>query len=162
MNEAESILQARARALAKRTRAPDAIAARELITFALGRDLYGVATQHVREVFRPRDLSLLPGAEAPVHAVLPWRGVLLTVLDVRATLGIGGRGITDLSHLLVLGIEALSVGVLIHTVHDVVQVPESELLEPPRRGSGNNELLIGMTRSGVLVLDAGWLIERYA
>jgi chemotaxis signal transduction protein len=162
MNDADSILQARARALAREPRARGIEQAdNEVITFTLGRDTYGVAARHVREVYRPRDLSVLPGAEPPVHAVVPWRGVLLTVLDLRASLGVGASGITDLSHLLVLGIDLTSVGVLIHTVHAIEALAGEALLAAPGRGQRDDELLRGVTRNGVLVLDAERILERY-
>lgn len=161
MTEAESILYARARALARRGVTAVEQAEREIISFSLGRERYGVLTHHVREVFRPRELSVLPGAEAPVYAVAPWRGILLTVLDLRARLGIMGGGITDLSHMLVLGIARTSIGVLIHTVRAIERLPDRDLLEAPRRGRRDADLLLGMTRTGVLVLNAELLLQSY-
>lgn len=160
--DAESILRARARELARPAVAEASGDEREIITFALGGDRYGVESHRLREVFRPRDLALLPGAEPPLYAVTPWRGGLLTILDLRGMLGLRGTGITDLSHVLVLGAERTSLGVLIHTVHEIVRFEEDALVQPPaRRSLQGDEPLLGMTREGVLVLDAAMLLQRY-
>jgi purine-binding chemotaxis protein CheW len=158
----ETLLAARARALARpHGRSAGAGVQVELITFALAHELFGLPLETVREVFRPRDLALLPGAEPPAYAVTPWRGVLLTVLDLRATLGTGTRGITDLSHVLVVGLERSSVGVLIDRVHAIESVPEASLLAPSRAGGDEVKLVRAITRGAVHVLDAAALLETY-
>jgi purine-binding chemotaxis protein CheW len=160
VRDTESILHTRARELARRPR-DRAGPEREIVTFRLAGDRYGVESHRLREIFRPRDLTLLPGAEPPLYAVAPWRGVLLTILDVRALLGVHGGGITDLSHVLVLGADRASIGVLIHTVQEIVHFEEDELVRPSARRSADEELLLGVTRDGVLVLDAATLLKRY-
>jgi chemotaxis signal transduction protein len=87
--------------------------------------------------------------------------VLLTILDLRAALGVRGAGITDLSHVLVLGADRASLGVLIHTVHEIVRFEAENMVRPSARRSADEELLLGMTRDGVLVLDAAMLLKRY-
>jgi purine-binding chemotaxis protein CheW len=157
---AADTLRARARALARRpSRAADE-AQLELITFMLSGEVLALPLATVREVFRPYELAVLPGAEPPAYAITPWRGVLLTVLDVRAALGTGAAGITDLSHVIVVGLERSSVGILIDRVRGIETVPESSLLTPARQQQ-DVRLLRAVTRDAVLVLDAAALLDNY-
>jgi purine-binding chemotaxis protein CheW len=160
--EAERVLRERARALAHRPGAEGGDEAwLELITFALSDEVLALSLGEVREVFRPRELALLPGAEPPAYAVTPWRGVLLTVLDLRAMLGAVGGGITDLSHVVVVGADRKSVGILIDRVRGIERVPEQSLLAPSRSSGEGARLLRAMTRDAVLVLDAAALLENF-
>jgi purine-binding chemotaxis protein CheW len=158
---AARVLHARARALARPQRDEAAGARIELITFGLAGETAALPIESVREVFRPRDLALLPGAQPPTYAVTPWRGLLLTVLDIRDTLGTAGTGISDLSHVIVVGHERSSVGVLIDRVRAIESVPVEDLLAPARDGSGRGRLLKALTRDAVLVIDAAALLEHY-
>lgn len=159
---ADEVLARRARALARPPgRSADADSTIELITFSLAHELFGVPLGTVREVFRPHDLALLPGAEPPAYAVTPWRGLLLTVLDLRSTLGAGATGITDLSHVLVLGLERASLGILIDRVRGIEPVSVDALLAPSRSGGGGAKLVRAITRDAVHVLDAAVLLETY-
>lgn len=160
--DAAALLRRRAEALARR---PGRGGADEtwidLITFSLAHETFGLPLDAAREVFRPRDLALLPGAEPPAYAVTPWRGVLLTVLDLRTTLGTGTSGITDLSHVLAVGIERRSVGILIDKVRAIETVAESSLIKPTRSGEADRPLVRAITRDAVHVLDAVALLETY-
>jgi purine-binding chemotaxis protein CheW len=167
MSDAE-LLRLRAQALARRPaeRAASAEDGIELLVFTLGNEEYGLPLGAVREVFRPRELAVLPGAEPPCYAVTPWRGLLLNTLDLRATLGVAGRGIMDLSHVVVVGLEQRSVGVLVDRLGGTRSVAEHELLAPKRDSAADNSgadkgLVHAMTRDAVLVLDAAVLLRNY-
>jgi chemotaxis signal transduction protein len=159
---ADALLRRRAAALARRPDRRDTEETWiELLTFSLAHETFGLPVASAREVFRPLDLALLPGAEPPAYAVTPWRGILLTVLDLRATLGTGATGITDLSHVLAVGLDRRSIGVLIDRVRAIETVAESSLLAPSRGADAERPLVRAITRDAVHVLDAEALLETY-
>jgi len=158
----QRVLRERAAALARHGAETDAQDDDlELITFALADQICALPLSSVREVFRPRDLAVLPGAEPPAYAVTPWRGVLLTVLDLRAALGAHSGGITDLNHVIAVGVERASVGILIDRVLGIESTRESLLLAPTRADGDSARLLRAVTRNAVLVLDATALLENF-
>ena len=156
------LLEERARALARPAAPPPAGDTLELITFALADEVYAVESRYVLAVFRLADLSLLPGAEPPVFGVTTWRGGLLTILDLRAALGLSVTVLNDLSRVIVLGEERPAFGILADAVRELVSLPASAVREPPEGVATKREYLRGVTSDAVLVLDAGALLRLHA
>jgi purine-binding chemotaxis protein CheW len=164
---ARLVLEARARALAR----PIVAAARgaeggeEMVVFTLARERYAVASQRVLAVTRLRTLTPLPGALPPVVGVTAWRGLVLTLVDLRALTGAVATGLDDLSYVLVLGAERPIVGVLADAVEELVRFAPDDVLRLPelRAGVEGARLgaLRGVTRDARLVLDAERLLALF-
>lgn len=158
---ARQVLEERARALA-RPAAPPSGETLELITFTLANETHAVESRYVVAVFRLTDLSPLPGAEPPVFGVTAWRGELLTILDLRAALGLSVAALNDLSRVIVLGEERPVFGILADAARELVTLPASAVRDPPEGVAANREYLRGVTAEAVLVLDAKELLRRNA
>ncbi|MGH7591357.1 MAG: chemotaxis protein CheW [Gemmatimonadales bacterium] len=156
-----ALLEERARVLARSAVSPPAGDAVELLTFALANEVYAVESRYVVAVFRLTDLSPLPGAEPPVCGVTGWRGELLTILDLRAVLGLSVNALNDLSQVIVLGAERPAFGILADGVRELVTIPASAVREPPEGMAANRAYLRGLTGDAVLVLDGGGLLRLH-
>jgi chemotaxis signal transduction protein len=93
--------------------------------------------------------------------VAAWRGDLLTILDLRTTLGIRVRGLTDLSRVVVVGEEAVRFGILADAIHELVEVPVHEIRLPREGVAANREYLRGLTGDALLVLDAARILQLH-
>lgn len=153
------VLEERARALARPVAVPPAGETLEVITFRLVNETYAIESRHVMAVFRLTDLSPLPGAAPPVFGVTAWRGELLTILDLRAALGLSATALNDLSWVIVLGEDRPTVGILADAVLELIPLPASEVRALPDPVAAQRDLLRGVTADAVLVL-AGERIVR--
>lgn len=156
---ARQVLEERARALARPAAPPPAGDTLELMTFAFDNEVYALESRYVTAVFRLTDLSPLPGARPPVFGVTSWRGELLTILDLRAALGLSVAALNDLSRVIVLGKDRPAFGILADAARDLVTLPAREVLDPPDGIAAQREYLRGVTADAVLVLDAVKLLQ---
>ena len=157
-----AVLEERARMLARPLATPACDERLDVVTLALAGERYAVESRHVLEVFKLRDLALLPGAEPPVLGIASWRGGLLTVLDLRPVLGLPAAALDGLGYVVVLGLERPAFGILADAVHDVVSLAASDVREPPEGVAVKREFLRGIADGALLVLDAPKLLSTYA
>jgi len=156
---AREVLAERARELANVVTRERAEAAFDAVTFTLAGETYAIDARFVVEVFRLADLTLVPGAEAPMIGLTAWRGRLLTILDLRAMIGMSTSALNDLSHVIVLGEERAAFGILADTVEELVTITES-VIHAPRAGvASEHKLLRGIANAEMLVLDAKGLLR---
>ena len=58
----------------------------EVLTFALAGEQYAVGIEHIVEIVRPRAATRVPNAGANVVGIISLRGLIVTIVDVRARL----------------------------------------------------------------------------
>jgi purine-binding chemotaxis protein CheW len=58
----------------------------EVLTFVLAGEQYAVGIEHIVEIVRPRAATRVPNAGANVVGIISLRGLIVTVVDVRAKL----------------------------------------------------------------------------
>jgi purine-binding chemotaxis protein CheW len=150
----QAVLVARARALARPPVSTHPAPRFEGVVFTLAGERYAIESRYVVEIFRLKDLALLPGARPPVFAITAWRGELLTILDLRAVLGRPTAGLDDLGHVLVLGEGRARFGILVDTAQGAISVPVAEVRPWAEGTAAGGEYLQGITREAVLVLNA--------
>jgi purine-binding chemotaxis protein CheW len=160
---AEGILAERARRLARRADpvAVDVGAGRARhVDFALARERWLLDARHVLAAFRLATLTPLPGAVAPVVGLTAWRGLVLTLVDLRRTVGAQATGLDDLATVLVVGEgERAVAGILADVVHGVATLdPARPLRPPPPARSALPGVITGVTDDARLVLDGTRLL----
>jgi purine-binding chemotaxis protein CheW len=153
--DAQRILRERARALARvpaTERDEDRV---HLLAFRMGGERFALEAAALVEVFRAREIARLPQTEAPFFGVTVWRGALLTILDLRALLGLRTSMEDQLTHVAALQSERSTLGVLMELEREMVSVPRSELV--PCDEPGGYVRAVG--RSGLQLLDAAALLR---
>jgi len=98
---------------------------KEFVTATVGSQLFGLPILRVQDVFAPERLTRVPLASAEIAGVLNLRGRIVTLIDVRHRLGLGGRG--DAGHSMAIGVEALgeSYGLLVDSVGEVLKLDDA-------------------------------------
>jgi len=155
---AQAIMQARAQALARVPPAPPGDTL-DVVRFALGREHYAIETRFVREVVRLADFTPVPGTPDFIVGVTNLRGTILAVVDLHRFFGIDERGVTDLSRVLVLGIERAEIGILANDTHGQADLATADIHDQPANAPGSRRThLRGVTGEALAVLDGATLL----
>ena len=162
--DARDILRERARRLAAPFTDRDAAGAgTDAIAFTLGRERYAVDARQVFAVFRLATLTPLPGARPPVVGVTQWRGDVLTVLDLRSSLGSRTEALDDLAQVVVVGDERPEFGLLVDRIDDTITLAATAILPfTTARAGATSGIARGITADAVVVLDVLALVARQA
>jgi len=157
---ARALLDERARALASVPPAPPGAAeALPVVTFALGDERYAVESRFLREIVRVADITPVPGAPDSFTGVTNVRGEILALVDLRKLFRLSVKGLTDLSRILVLGVERAEFGLLADSVHEVTTLRKADLLALPGTLSGIGlDYLLGVTADAVIAIDGEALL----
>lgn len=158
--DAKSLLDRRARALAVPPPAAAPAASLEALVFSLAGERYAIELRFVREVTRLVELAPVPGLPPFYSGVTNVRGEIVALVDLRGFLGVAAKGLTDASRAIVLGRRRGEFAILADELSGIVSLAESALLEPPPSLQGvGRERIRGVTADAVLVLDGRALLE---
>jgi purine-binding chemotaxis protein CheW len=153
--EADRILRARARALARvPSRAPNSDTMLELLEFRLANERYALETRYVQEVHPLRDLTPLPGTPHFVLGIVNIRGRILPVLDLRKFFDLPEQGLTDLHRIILVRGNDLELGLLADVIVGVRSVTADSLQPSLPTLTGIRALYLkGVTDESLVVLD---------
>lgn len=155
-----AILAERARLLARVPAVP--AGASEILSvmiFTLGNERYAVESRFLRGIVRVTDITPVPETPDFFAGVTNVRGEILALVDLRKLFGIAVTGLTDLSRIVVLGLERAELGLLADAVHEVMTLRRDALLEPPGPVAGiGPDTLLGVTEDALIVLDGEALL----
>lgn len=130
------------------------------VDFTLARERFLLDAAHVLAAFPLAAITPLPGAAPPVVGLTAWRGLVLTLVDLRRAAGVHDTGLDDLATVLVIGHPGRPVaGFLADVVHGVVARDPAHALRPapPARGALPG-VVGGVTDDAHLVLDGARLL----
>jgi purine-binding chemotaxis protein CheW len=151
-----STLKERARALSRESgTAGPAGEIMDLLEFRLSSERYAVECAFVREVLPLKELTPLPGTPSFVVGIANLRGQIVSILDFRSFFGIPAIGLGDLNKFIVVRNDWMEFGILADEVLGVRAIPRAAVQPPiPTLTGIGAEYLIGITDSGMVVLDA--------
>lgn len=109
----------------------DDLSERQLVTFFLGNDEFGVDIMHVREIIRLTAVTHIPQAPSYVEGVCNLRGNILPIIDGRARLGMPHRQSDGSTRVLVLDVSGTVTGMLVDRVSEVLRVSSTAIEVPP-------------------------------
>ena len=103
----------------------------QIITFNVGNEEYGAEIQTVKEVIRLREINRLPKAPAFVKGVINLRGDVIPVIGLREKFGLEQEEYTEKTRVIVVEVEARSIGMIVDSVSHVVRLAQDEIEPPP-------------------------------
>lgn len=121
----------------------DAAVDSDAVVVRLGTGRFAVALSSVAEVGRVPTVTRVPGTPGWVAGVANWRGRILPILDLRSLLGATETPLAGTARLLVLGADAVSVGMLVEGVEGTAVVAASAEPFPPSISGSAAGLLAG-------------------
>ncbi len=147
---ARAILTARARSLARPTATAPTGEELSVVGFEAGGEAFAIEARYAHEIVRLRHLAPVPGAPAAVCGVTTYRGEILAVVDVRATLGHRAGGLADLLWVIVIGAAMPEFGLLADRITGVEAIGAT--------GLRARRLARATTERAALVLDGATLL----
>lgn len=124
---------------------------RQLVTFQLGEELYGVNIMEVKEIVRVQDIRGLPNAPAYVEGIFNLRSEIIPIINLHKRFHIKKAFTSEedelLSGFVIIEIDGMKLGVIIDRVSRVVTVEKEDIQPPPQMLSGiGAEYISGVVR----------------
>lgn len=132
-------------------------ATRQICTFFLDDQLFGVDAHKVQEVIRYQEMTEVPLTPEYVRGLINLRGQIVTAIDMRKRLGLEDRANGKLPMNVVIRSEEGAVSLLVDQIGDVIEVASDSFETPPDTLQGpTRELVEGtykLDKSLLLVLN---------
>ncbi len=136
----------------------------KFLTFKVGKEDYGLEIYHVTEIIGIQKITEVPDMPDYVKGVINLRGKVIPVMDVRKRFKFEEREYDDRTCIVVVNINDTSLGLVVDTVKEVSDIPESQIEPPPDLAEGNRQFFIrglGKVNDDVkILLDAERLLSR--
>ncbi len=127
---------------------------RQLCTFLLGGQLFGVDVTRVQEVFRWQEMTRVPLASRDIRGLINLRGQIVTAIETRRRLGMPEREGSGLPMNVLVRTDDGVVSLLVDEIGDVVEVDESSFEPPPATMAHASRDFV----RGVYKLESGLLL----
>ena len=119
------------------------------LTFALGREEYGLEILKVREIFGIMDITAVPRMPSHVRGVINLRGQVIAVVDLRAKFGMEPTPKTEQTCIIVVEIvrdgRKLNTGIIVDKVSEVLSITADNIEEVPSFGDTvKTDFILGM------------------
>ncbi|MCX7071566.1 MAG: chemotaxis protein CheW [Gammaproteobacteria bacterium] len=127
---------------------------RELLTFTLGNEYYGVDILKVQEIRGYDTVTRIPGAPDFIKGVINLRGAIVPVIDLRIKFNLDTVAYNEFTVMIILNIARRIVGIVVDSVSDVTQLSPEQIKPTPEFGSALDTSYI----TGLGALDERMLI----
>ena len=133
------------------------IAASQLCTFYLDKQMYGVDVQSVQEVIRYQEMTDVPLAPDSVVGLINLRGQIVTAIDLRTRLGLANRPEGQLPMNVVVQSDDGAISLLVDQIGDVQEIDTDNFESLPETLQGISRTMIRgaykMKNHLLLILD---------
>ncbi len=134
---------------------------RQILTFHLGGETYGLDILRVKEIRGWTPVTRIPQAPAHVLGVLNLRGAIVPIVDLRTRFALERADYTPVTVVVVLSVESpggrRDLGVVVDGVSDVADLATADVQPPPDLGARvGTDCILGLahvTDRMVIVLD---------
>lgn len=138
--------------------------ANKYLFFRIADESYGIGIRHILEIIELQKISQVPDMPSYVKGVINLRGKVIPVVDLRLRFGLVERPYDDRTCIVVADITRTTIGFIVDTVEEVIEIPETQVEEAPkfRTQSGKDRYISGMGKVGEAVkilLDVETLVR---
>ena len=134
------------------------------LTFTVGREEYGIEICEVTEIIGVQKITDVPDMPAYIKGVINLRGKVVPVMDVRVRFRMPEREYDERTCIVVVSVTGMAVGLVVDTVREVVNIPESNIEMPPEMAEVSTQRYIkGLGKIGddvKILLDVERLVRR--
>ena len=120
------------------------VAGAELVVASIGDNSFALDIMAVREIRGWSPVTPLPHAPPNVLGMVNLRGLILPVIDLGATLGLGATQVQASSVVIVVDLLSQQVGLVVDAVRDIITAAEGSLRAPPEIGGGVRDFVLGV------------------
>jgi len=123
------------------------------LTFALGREEYGLEILKVREIIGFMDITAVPQMPSYIRGVINLRGQVIPVIDLRSKFSMEAAEVTEQTCIIVVEItqqaRKFSTGIVVDHVSEVLDIEEKNIEEAPQFGTDvNTDFILGIGKIG--------------
>lgn len=122
------------------------------LTFALGREFYGIPALQVREIIRLCEITLVPNLPPYVKGVVNLRGRIIPVIDLRQRFRLTPAEATERTCIVVVQLQTTArtnkvMGLIVDGVEEVVNLTKEDIEPTPDFGpAAEASYILGMAK----------------
>jgi len=127
----------------------------QYLAFHLDDEEYALDIRQISEIIKVREFTDIPRAPDYVLGIISLRGVVVPVFDLRRRLNLGAAQTTAASRIVVCQLDDVTVGLLVDSINQVVNLADADIEPPPGVLSGlDREMVhgIGRTQGRMIIL----------
>jgi len=136
---------------------------RQLISFTVGSEEYGLELLRVKEVIRMREITWLPKAPACVKGIINLRGDVIPIIDLRERFGLPSQESSAITRVIVVEVEERKVGMVVDSASQVVRVPADQFDPPPHvMGQASRDFISSVGKVGdrlVIMIEVDKILD---
>jgi purine-binding chemotaxis protein CheW len=110
-------------------------ARRELLTFTLGREEYGIDILKVQEIRGYDAVTAIANAPEFIKGVVNLRGIIVPIVDMRIKFKLGDVSYDETTVVIILNVANRVVGMVVDGVSDVLTLKPEQIKPPPEFGA---------------------------
>jgi purine-binding chemotaxis protein CheW len=130
----------------------------QLVTFQLGKELYGIDIMDVEAIVQIEEIREIPNSPNYVEGIFNLRGEIIPVINLHTRFHLSRPEMSEedelLSGFIIISIDDMQIAVIIDKVSRVITIDLDEIQPPPQRLSGIGAEYI----QGVVNRSDGYLI----
>ncbi|MCT4642988.1 MAG: chemotaxis protein CheW [Bacteriovoracaceae bacterium] len=108
------------------------------LQFKLGKEKYAIPLLSVKEVIPPPSTTPLPNSPSYYIGIMNLRGQIISILDLRKKLSIISKQDEAEQAVIIIEIEGVGIGVVVDSIHRVLNISEQSVSEVPEVSSQVN------------------------
>ncbi len=118
---------------------------RELLTFTLGSEEYGIDILKVQEIRGYEAVTTIANAPAFIKGVINLRGIIVPIVDMRIKFKLGNVTYDETTVVIILNVANRMLGMVVDGVSDVTTLKPEEVKPAPEFGAGlDTQYLLGL------------------
>lgn len=134
------------------------------LTFRLDVEDYGLEIRHVKEIISIQKITDVPDLPDFIKGVINLRGQVIPTLDLRLRFGLPEKQYDERTCIIITNMNDVSVGVIVDTVNEVLDIPSEMITPPPSVHKGvAHRFIQGLGRVGEdvkIILNAEKLLHE--
>ena len=104
------------------------------LAFILDNETYGIEILRVREIIGLMDVTTVPQTPEYMKGVINLRGKVIPVIDLRLKFSMQEKEHTDETCVIVVEVNNTSIGIIVDSVSEVLEITRGEIEESPHFG----------------------------
>lgn len=131
-----------------------------IVAFRKAKERYGIPVSEVLEVQALQYFSPVPGTPGFIRGAVPWRGAIISLLDLGRLLGVPDPGLTDLRACLIVEASGKRIAVAAGEVETVMAIPSDQIKAlPSALPSAQPEWALGVHDENRLILSMAEILK---
>ncbi|MBN1287924.1 MAG: purine-binding chemotaxis protein CheW [Anaerolineae bacterium] len=141
----------------------DQTATTQVLSFMLGKQLYGLEVAYIYEVSRMVAITEIPDSPPDVLGVIDYRGTVVPVIDLEARFGLETHTPSLVTPIIIAWTGKYAVGLIAREICEVLSINPYDIMEPEEFGQPRRHVAgVAKIDDGLLLImnPAGLLSER--